>query len=418
MFPISRFKLATMFFFLLVVSLAQVGCIREIAHAASRPLMASTKVGGTPLTTTLSCGTWSVVSSPNAGSSNNTLNAVAAISADNVWAVGWYLDSNNAMLTLIEHWNGSVWALVSSANPGSAYNSLNGVAAISAKNIWAVGYYSNSTGSTTAQTLIEHWNGKTWSVVPSPNPGSAENLLYGVSRIPGTSQLWAVGAYYNTGNSPTQTLTEYWDGSSWNDVSSPNVGLGGELSAVSAISATNIWAAGSYSNSTYTNQTLIEHWNGTSWNVVSSPSPASAYNVLNGITKVPGSSKIWAIGYFDNSTTGPGQALIERWNGTSWSVVSSPNIGTGGNGLDGVVALSAKNVWVVGAYNAAVGSYSQTLIEYWNGTSWSVISSPNIGTGNNSLMGIAQVHGTSTLWAVGYYTNANNTTQTLIESYC
>ena len=76
--------------------------------------------------------------------------------------------------------SGATWRVVKSPNPGSSGNFLNGVAAISASNIWAVGGYGN--GSTT-QTLIEHWNGTRWQVVASPNVGSGSNLLRSVATV-------------------------------------------------------------------------------------------------------------------------------------------------------------------------------------------------------------------------------------------
>jgi hypothetical protein len=42
---------------------------------------------------------------------------------------------------------------------------------------WAVGFYES--GSFAQNTLIEHFSGGIWSVVPSPNPSNTQNLLYG-----------------------------------------------------------------------------------------------------------------------------------------------------------------------------------------------------------------------------------------------
>jgi hypothetical protein len=42
-----------------------------------------------------------------------------------------------------------------------------GIAASGPNDIWAVGY--EETSSYVPQTLIEHWDGHSWSVVPSPN---------------------------------------------------------------------------------------------------------------------------------------------------------------------------------------------------------------------------------------------------------
>jgi len=68
----------------------------------------------------------------------------------------------------------------------------------------------------------------------------------------------------------------------------------------------------------------------------------------------------------------------------SWSVILSANPGEGADAFAGVAVVSANDVWAVGFYEDNVGP-SQTLIEHWNGTSWSVVGSPNVGTSSNVL---------------------------------
>ena len=138
------------------------------------------------------CG-WSVVPSPN-GSSSSALSGVAVVSASNIWAVGSSGNQMSGAQTLIEHWNGTSWSVVTSPNPGSIYNTLYGVTAVSASNIWAVGYYVKTTGVTL--TLIEHWNGTSWSVVTSPSPASGNNELFSVSAA-SASSIWTVGFLTN-----------------------------------------------------------------------------------------------------------------------------------------------------------------------------------------------------------------------------
>jgi len=184
------------------------------------------------------------------------------------------------------------------------------VAAVSASNIWTVGNYANSSGIN--QTLIEHWNGTSWQIVSSPNPGSAENFLQGVT----------------------------------------------------AVSATNIWTVGNYANSNGINQTLIEHWNGTNWQVVASPSPGSSNNQLYGVTVVS-ATNIWTVGNYTNSN-GINQTLIEHWNGTNWQIVSSPNAGPYSNDLYGVAAVSASNIWAVGDFDSVSGGLAKTLTEFYS----------------------------------------------------
>jgi hypothetical protein len=160
--------------------------------------------------------------------------------------------------------NCSGWNIVPSLNPGSSMNLLYGVAADSASDIWAVGNYTSTTPPTPPQTLIEHWDGTSLSVVPSPNPGTDGNYLYGVAAV-SAGDAWAVG------NDGGQSLIEQWNGTSWSVVPSPNLGVSDQLNGVAAISADDVWAVGTYSNSGSPSQPLIEHWDGTSWSIVSPP---------------------------------------------------------------------------------------------------------------------------------------------------
>ena len=99
------------------------------------------------------------------------------------------------------------------------------------------------------------------------------------------------------------------------------------------------------------------------------------------------------------NTTGQ-VTLTEHWNGTAWSVVPSPNISSGNNNLFGVAAVSTTDVWAVGEFVAPSG-VEQALIEQWNGTSWSVVSSPSAG-GSNVLSGVAIISAND-IWAVGMW---------------
>ena len=123
---------------------------------------------------------WTVVQSPNPLAGGNQLNGVASVSANDVWAVG-------VALTL--HWNGKKWSVVKSPNTGPA-NQLYAVAAVSTNDVWAVGFFQTVSG--TRQTLTLHWNGHKWSIVASPNPGSADNFFLAVAAV-STNDVWAVG---------------------------------------------------------------------------------------------------------------------------------------------------------------------------------------------------------------------------------
>src|SRR5438094_813238 len=106
------------------------------------------KTGLTDAAAASSSAAWKIVPSPNAGSSTNSLNGVAAVSVHDVWAVGSDFNSNSGTdLAVTEQWNGSAWKLVFTTPAArSSDNYLTGVKVISKNDIWAVGFYLNSTG--------------------------------------------------------------------------------------------------------------------------------------------------------------------------------------------------------------------------------------------------------------------------------
>lgn len=113
---------------------------------------------------------------------SDNLRAVAASSPSNVWAVGTY-EAIGWQQTLIEHWNGTAWTIMPSPDPGGqrANNFLYAVAATSASSAWAVGSYRKGD---VWHTLIEHWNGYSWRVTPSPSPGGVGTTIGTVRRTP------------------------------------------------------------------------------------------------------------------------------------------------------------------------------------------------------------------------------------------
>jgi hypothetical protein len=256
---------------------------------------------------------WIVVPSPDNGSNGSYLQSVAALDTNDVWAVGYYIDDNLVNQTLVEHWNGQSWTIIPSPNRGADGSQLTGVAAVSPNDIWAVG---NSGQGNAVQTLIEHWNGSSWSIVDSPNPGASGNYLQAAATISATD-VWAVGYYYES--SHPRTLIERWDGASWNVVPSPNVGTtGNSLFAISGVDSNDVSAVGAYNlnNQTGALQTLIEHWDGATWNIVASPNQGTTDNILYGITYGPADPYRfrvpWSVGTYSDGINGQTLTLEYR----------------------------------------------------------------------------------------------------------
>jgi hypothetical protein len=192
--------------------------------------------------------------------------------------------------------------------------------------------------------LVEHWDGSAWTVVPSPNGSTISSQLLGVDAV-SANDIWAVGSSSTLAAPYENTLIEHWDGSSWSIIPSPNPSGGSfnKLNGVAVVAANDIWAVGSYSGSTNHSQTLIEHWDGSSWSIVPSPNVGPYGNNLNSVA-ARAANDVWAVGASNNG----GNSLILHWDGMSWSVVPSPNIPDWTNQLQSVTAVAADDVWAVG----------------------------------------------------------------------
>jgi hypothetical protein len=366
---------------------------------------------------------WTVITSPNTGTLANRLTGVDAISSGDVWAVGMYNQGSDDAIPMSLHWNGTSWSSVLMPGRTGFADNLFGVAAVSATDVWAVGYSFNDQGAT--RSLIEHWNGTSWSIATSPMIGS--DKLRGVSAL-AASDVWAVGESNN------QTLTLHWDGTQWAAVPSANSDVT-LLSAVDIVSANDVWAVGSYSIGANTSRTFTEHFAGplcvtatppatftpertatvtptttpgcgASWNIVPSPNNGTQSNYLDDVVSLA-ANDAWAVGGY--SPGGWAQTLAQHWDGTSWSIVASPAPGQGGV-FNGIAAVAPNDVWAVG-FSQGV-TQTVTLIGHWNGTQWATIPSPNVGQYANSLSDITAISAND-IWAVGYYRLSNNVMQTL-----
>jgi len=130
-----------------------------------------------------------VVGVPKVGTGDNVLTDVSAVSNDDIWAAGYYVDGAQYK-TLTLHYNGTSWSHVPSANGADGTSILRGIAAFSPTNAWAVGFEYRAAihryvGST------QHWDGSRWTAFPVGTKDSKE--MFDVAKAPNTSLVWAVG---------------------------------------------------------------------------------------------------------------------------------------------------------------------------------------------------------------------------------
>ena len=122
---------------------------------------------------------WYIANTPQPGSLRDLMFGASARSKSDVWVVGDQESGNGIFETLAEHWNGHAWSVVRTPNPGSTGNHLYAVDAVSADDVWAVGQQLGAQAPD--QGLVEHWNGHHWSVVRLPASVSASVLLDGLT---------------------------------------------------------------------------------------------------------------------------------------------------------------------------------------------------------------------------------------------
>jgi hypothetical protein len=352
-------------------------------------------------------GSWQKAISPNVTGTTflkNQLLGVAAVSGNDVWAVGWAQDPDGPQYvkrTLTQHFDGAGWSIVPSPNPpNDVISELHSVSAAAANDVWAVG--STHSGGPPARTLIEHWDGTQWNIVSSPNPDTQLNVLNGVVAL-SANNAWAVGYRGGTKNeTPLETLILHWDGTSWRQVASPNVPNGAnELSGITALSANDIWAVGSAGGGP-----LALHWNGNAWNVfpiqISSGLSGERFTAISGTA----GNDVWAVGQGKGFFSNQASASIWHWDGTRWTKklcyaasASNPPAGYEGEGgsdayFNGVAAAASNDVWAVGANG------SGPMILHWDGRAWTAVTHPRAFPNTAILRGVATAGGGSA-WSVG-----------------
>ena len=229
--------------------------------------------------------------------------SVTCTSGTNCWASGTtQTDSanSNPLNGFMDHWDGSSWSQVATAPSGQTYDSFNSVTCTSASNCWTVGFAGpnavsfgflpstlpNAVGD---QSLIEHWDGVSWTVVGGPAAGAYLSAV----DCSSSSACWAVGATMDANGNPSTTLVDHWDGNSWTTVSSPNPTTPGNLlTSVTCLDAQQCWATGATEAVTGQNQNtspgpFVEAWDGTAWSIEPSPS-VTAFGYLDSVACVAG----------------------------------------------------------------------------------------------------------------------------------
>lgn len=353
-----------------------------------------------------------------------TLSALAGTADDDVWAVGTeYQLSSHSTATM--HWDGTRWSKVPS-NPGSLYNpGLFDVAAVSRNDVWAVGQSSTSGGNGTVN-LAMHWDGTEWSPVPTPDPAGQYRYLGRVSVI-SPHEVFASGTVCESGEGPCALQVLRWNGHVWSVVDQPPVS---QLYAMSGTGYHDGFGIGQDSNGTAISARL----NGPEWRLTRLPSTQYGERLVD--VSDAGTGAVWAVGSVLNSAHQPageyavrwvhgrwhrvdsagsatsltsvsarrdgsawfvGGADLERWSGSTLEGVDYPIARKEQAQLQSVVATGDGHAWLLGTYSTIEGT--RTVLMHYDGSQWRVTRT--IGGGRDQYLAGVDASSAADAWEVG-----------------
>lgn len=399
------------------------GAWTSTAHASSESL--SVARPRTALAPLVYCsGGFGAVASANAAG-NNFLVSSSAVNVNDVWAAGIWTNAGGYDQTLVEHFDGTTWSIVPSPNPGPFHNDLNGAFAVSSNDVWFVGSYTNDAGNTTLNSFALHWNGASFSwYLIKPYLTNILSELVAVTATSGTD-VWAVGNYNSAGWLP---YGAHWDGMSWTPTlipySPPGNGSDSQLTAVSAWSPTDVWAVGEF-NAGAGRKSWAVHFNGATWSTVTTPNTAAGVNEIFGVSALEAGHAV-GVG-MGNYVSGTLYRQSEAWDlvttGSSTITSLGGSIGSGDNVLLGVTR-SGGGLQAVGYFRISPTGARQTLAipAAWDAGTHTLTWSPPASSASpgavDDVLYSAAALSPQAFWATGYRSDVANSAQTLTELYC
>ncbi len=392
---------------------------------------------------------WAVQPTPNpAGVSFTSLDAVSCAAAGSCEAGGDFEQSpqGSSLQALAEAWNGSAWTLQNAAAPpGATSNALSDVSCVTGDFCEAVGEARDASGNLI--TLAETGNGTSWKVQPTPSPAQADSgvraYLRGVSCV--SAKFCEAVGFSAAGPGPGAWT---WNGTSWTAQSVPGSSF---LQSVSCTSADFCLAAGgngeaeTWNGTTWSQQADISGfssansvscisprsceavgfglsgtqnaaaWNGTGWSVQTTPLPKDGNSIsLNAVSCVEANS-CQAVGDYFTTTPAGELTVAERWNGSKWAVLATPNpAGSTANSLLGVWCTSRSSCTAVGKQTPS--AFSFTLAQVWNGHTWTTQSSQNRSPDDVNILNSVWCGTDGSCTAVGIGADLGSVPATLVET--
>src|SRR5689334_12100665 len=352
-------------------------------------------------------GGWHVQMGPAGSRASHELFGVSVASSGGVWAVGVTLPSPGPARTLVERWQGRAWRTIPSPDRPSGGSFLNAVAALSDSDAWAVGLSRPRGGP--ARTLIMHWDSRRWTIIASPNAGPGDNSLVSVTAA-SARDAWAVG--YRAAGGVYRSLVEHWDGDRWTVVRLPRLGgPGNGLNAVGWAASGVVWAVGGSARARGPSQPLVLRLDGRGWSIV--PAPVSLHSATLAGVAAWGRRVAWIVGA--TRSGGGDRAFSLQADGPHWRVVSIDPAATLSADLNAIWAAAPGEVWAVGS--SFDGRWYRPLVEHGADGRWSSIPALSMPGYDGRLMAVDGLTD-GQLWAVGSASRSAGPQRALILHRC
>lgn len=302
-----------------------------------------------------------------AGDRRDALVAIAGSASDDIWAVGDRLPNLRQVFPLFEHWDGRRWASSAGASLGGRQAYLTSVAATASGDVWAVGNFA-SVGPRPPAPLIEHWNGRSWSLQPTDALRRLKSAMpYTVTSVTvlAPNNVWVLG----TPGSNSSDVYLHWNGTSWTLFRGPDIGPHFGSAAIQVIATDHRghpWAVGGwmrgYGEAGIPGGGTVERWTGRRWAVDRRAAWREPFTMVAPVAP----DDVWAItgGSFTTAGTyGISPVQVLHWNGSTWKVKLSRSRASSVDPA-GLVAVSADDAYVMGA------TTQRPSIEHWDGIRW------------------------------------------------
>jgi hypothetical protein len=282
---------------------------------------------------------------------NNRVRALAVLGGE-LYAAGQFTTAGGVSANRIARWNGTSWSAL-----GTGMNDVVFALAVSGSTLYAAGQFSTAGGS--SANRIAQWNGSTWSALGTGMTGFPVRALAVVG-----SDLYAGGNFTAAGGVSASNIAR-WNGTAWAALGS---GTNNQVTSL-AIGGTDLYAGGLFTTAGGGGANRIARWDGATWSALGTG--------MNGTVLALGvaASDLYAEGEF-STAGGVAASSVARWNGTSWSALGTGIVLTNGfDNISGAVAAVGADVWV-GAQFISAGGAAGVSLARWNGSTWSVATTP------------------------------------------